>query len=139
MTHHLIAHSLIRHAGQYLIIKRSAIKRGKPNVYPSCWDIPGGRVEAGELPREAALRECLEEVGLGIRLGDIIHEDSNRDGEAVFTRLVYSAQVCQPEPLRICLDPEEHVDYRWVDGLSDLDQLPIVPYVRELLTNALGR
>lgn len=78
-------------------------------------------------------------MDLGIRLEDIIHEDSTRDGKAIFTRLVYSAQVCQPEPLRICLDPEEHVDYRWVDVLSDLDQLPVVPYVQELLTNALGR
>ena len=31
----LIAHTLIEKNGQYLLIKRSKIKRGRPNVYPS--------------------------------------------------------------------------------------------------------
>ena len=30
----LIAHTLIEKDGQYLLIKRSKIKRGLPNVYP---------------------------------------------------------------------------------------------------------
>lgn len=61
MTVKLIAHSLIEKDGKYLLIKRSKIKRGLPNVYPSYWDIPGGSVEENELPREAALREAMEE------------------------------------------------------------------------------
>ena len=58
----LIAHTLIENNGQYLLIKRSKIKRGLPNVYPSYWDIPGGTVEENELPREAALREAMERL-----------------------------------------------------------------------------
>lgn len=49
-THRLIVHGLMRVNGKYLIIKRTAIKRGKPNVFPRYWDIPGGLVEAGETP-----------------------------------------------------------------------------------------
>ncbi|WP_222854062.1 NUDIX domain-containing protein [Fodinicola acaciae] len=30
---------------------------------PECWDLVGGHVEPGELPRQAVSRECLEEVG----------------------------------------------------------------------------
>src|SRR5262249_29820822 len=28
------------------------------------WEIPGGRVDAGESPETAAVRECLEETGI---------------------------------------------------------------------------
>lgn len=31
------------------------------------WEIPGGRVEAGEDPQAAAVRECLEETGVECR------------------------------------------------------------------------
>ena len=60
MENKLIAHSLIMFKNKYLVIKRSDIKRGEKNYYPSYWDIPGGSVEENELPREAALREAME-------------------------------------------------------------------------------
>ena len=50
MENKLIAHSLIMLKNKYLVIKRSDIKRGEKNYYPSYWDIPGGSVEDGELP-----------------------------------------------------------------------------------------
>lgn len=31
------------------------------------WEIPGGKVEDGETPEEAAIRECLEEAGVQCR------------------------------------------------------------------------
>ena len=34
--------------------------------YPDAWDLPGGHVEEGELPRHALLREMHEELGIGI-------------------------------------------------------------------------
>lgn len=73
MENRLIAHSLIENNGKYLLIKRSEIKRGQKNFYPAYWDIPGGTVEDGELPRQAAIRECQEEVGLKITIDQIIH------------------------------------------------------------------
>ena len=118
MTVKLIAHTLIEKDRKYLLIKRSKIKRGLPNVYPSYWDIPGGSVEDGELPRQAANRECQEEVGLVISLENIIHEDSNIDNNKIFTRLVYSANLLQNENINIKLDPEEHVEYKWIKKFS---------------------
>ncbi|MDG4500065.1 NUDIX hydrolase [Streptococcus suis] len=130
----LIAHVLLTVADSHLIIQRSQIKRGKTNVFPRYWDIPGGRVEENELPRDAAVRECFEETGISLAKENltIIHEDSQFDGEkgAVFTRLVY--EVTLPEhPKTILLDPEEHIDFLWITS-HDENKKNLVPYLEEI-------
>lgn len=132
MENRLIAHSLIKAHGKYLVIRRNKIKRGQKNVYPAYWYIPGGRVEPGELPRMAAIRECREEVGLEIELENIIHEDSNLDGKLVFTRLVYAAHLLANSQT-VTLDFEEHDQYRWITGLGNLAGENVVPYLQSLL------
>ena len=131
----LIAHTLIEKNGQYLLIKRSKIKRGLPNVYPCYWDIPGGSVEENELPREAALREAMEEVNQKIRIDKIIHEDSQFDTSknTVFTRLVYEAKIIEQRD--ILLDPEEHTDFIWLSSLEDLEGELIVPYLLDIFAD----
>ena len=135
MTVKLIAHTLIEKDGKYLLIKRSKIKRGLPNVYPSYWDIPGGSVEENELPREAALREAIEEVNQKLRINKIIHEDSQFDAskDTVFTRLVYSGEILEERDF--ILDPEEHTDFKWISSLKDIESNLVVPYLLEILAD----
>lgn len=133
MSVRLIAHVLVKHGEHYLLIKRSQVKRGTKNVYPCYWDIPGGSVEEGELPLNGAVRECFEEAGLQLdaKKLKIIHEDSNFDKEkqTVFTRLVYMTEITG-EWSTICLDPEEHTDYKWVMLEAGLAEEKLVPYVQ---------
>ncbi len=35
-------------------------------------EFPGGKVEPGEAPPAAAARECLEEAGIAVRVGDLL-------------------------------------------------------------------
>ncbi|WP_048689939.1 NUDIX hydrolase [Streptococcus sp. 400_SSPC] len=135
MTVKLIAHTLIEKDGKYLLIKRSKIKRGLPNVYPSYWDIPGGSVEENELPREAALREAMEEVNQKLLINKIIHEDSQFDAskDTVFTRLVYSGEILEERDF--ILDPEEHTDFIWISSLKDIESNLVLPYLLEILAD----
>ena len=135
MTVKLIAHTLIEKDEKYLLIKRSKIKRGLPNVYPSYWDIPGGSVEENELPREAALREAMEEVNQKLRINKIIHEDSQFDAikDTVFTRLVYTGEILEERDF--ILDPEEHTDFIWISSLKEIDSNLVVPYLLEILAD----
>ena len=57
---------LIERDGRLLLARRA--------IAPSAgaWNIVGGFVEPGETPAEAAVREALEETGLGVQLGDLL-------------------------------------------------------------------
>lgn len=47
----------------YKLLLGKSIKGG---VYPDCWIVPGGGVEADETNEEAVIRETLEETGIDI-------------------------------------------------------------------------
>ena len=133
----LIAHALIKIDGKYLIIRRTKIKRGKPNSLPEYWDIPGGMVEEGEMPKDAAIRETKEEVNLDITIGPILHEDSNYDKEkgTVFTRIVYQAELLEGQDERnIILQKDEHSEYMLVSDISGIEK--IVDYLEDTINYA---
>lgn len=61
------AGAIVRDARGRLLL----VRRGRP---PSAglWSVPGGRVEAGETPAQAAVREVREETGLDVRVGELL-------------------------------------------------------------------
>ena len=132
----LIAHGLIKINGKYLLIKRTKTKRGKSNSLPNYWDIPGGMVELGELPKDALVRETKEEVNLDVKVIKILHEDSNYDKEKdiVFTRLVYQCELLYNENIsNIILQEDEHSEYRLVNSLEELENEKIVDYLVDII------
>ena len=121
----LIAHALVKVNDKYLLIKRTPIKRGKPNSLPEYWDIPGGMVEEGETHSVAAIRETKEEVNLDVTVGPILHEDSNYDESkgTVFTRIVYQAELLYGQNEKdIILQEDEHSEYRLVSDINEVDK-----------------
>jgi 8-oxo-dGTP diphosphatase len=44
-------------------------RRTEPAELAGGWELPGGKVEPGEQPRDALLREIREELGVGVELG----------------------------------------------------------------------
>ena len=56
-----IAIAVVEHDGRFLIGQRPA---GVPLA--GLWEFPGGKIQPGETPEVAAVRECLEETGLSV-------------------------------------------------------------------------
>lgn len=58
---HVAAAVLIRPDGSFLLGQRAS-----DTFYPGYWEFPGGKVEAGETPRDALIRELREELGIEV-------------------------------------------------------------------------
>ncbi len=128
----IIVHTLIKCNDGYLLTKRSKLE----STYPEYWDIPGGLVDYGELPRQALIRETLEEVGLNIIPTKIIHEDSNYDKEKdmIFIRLVYLCEL-KSSIDDIVLQEEEHTEYKIIRTLNELQGDKISPFLYDVFNN----
>lgn len=65
MKPHLqISLALIWRGGEVLVSRRLA----SADHLPDKWEFPGGKIEDGETPQQAAIREAREEIGLGIEI-----------------------------------------------------------------------
>jgi 8-oxo-dGTP pyrophosphatase MutT (NUDIX family) len=57
------------------------------------WGLLGGGVDPGESPQEAAVRECREELGIDVELGDVIGALGGREYEVEYANGDRSAYV----------------------------------------------
>ncbi|HEV3024500.1 MAG TPA: (deoxy)nucleoside triphosphate pyrophosphohydrolase [Pirellulales bacterium] len=68
-----IAVAVVEHDGRFLIGQRPS-----GVALAGLWEFPGGKVEPGETSAAAAARECLEETGLAIEVGEpypaVVHQ-----------------------------------------------------------------
>lgn len=129
----------------YAVIVRDGrllLSRLAPYLAPTeRWTLPGGGVEFGEHPRDAAIREIYEETGLRAEVGDQAWIDSAligggaADRERHAVRIVYDGWVGAdaPEP-RVIETDGSTVDAGW-HLLDDVlaGSVPVVPLVQDAL------
>lgn len=86
--------------GKVLLLKRSAASAD----YPGHWAFPAGKIEDGETPMQAAVRESQEEIQNHPYTNPLPH--SVKDGFALFTH--------EAAPFDPVLN-EEHDEWQWAD------------------------
>lgn len=77
---------------------RVLIGRRRPGLRSAgCWEFPGGKLEAGEEPADAIVRELQEELSIEVRAGEelcrSVAADENIELICVWATLVSSAPV----------------------------------------------
>jgi 8-oxo-dGTP diphosphatase len=101
-------------------------RRSAPVHLAGLWEFPGGKVESGEEPESALVRELAEELGIGVRLGPELPAET-RAGWPLNERAsmrVWFAEVTQGEPLPL----EDHDELRWVE-LRDPETVLALPWI----------
>ena len=85
------------------------------------WEVPGGKMEPGESPREALVREIREELSASIEVGELLH---TVEWDYPAFHLTMHCYMCSL--LSEALHLNEHEAARWLgaDDLSSVRWLP---------------
>ena len=116
--------ALIERGGRVLLAQRPAHKH-----LPLKWEFPGGKVEPGEAPATAIVREIQEELGCAIRITRNLPVFLHDYGTVVIEMIPFAVELVpgSPEPAA-----NEHVAIAWVSpaGFAHYDlaaaDLPVV-------------
>jgi 8-oxo-dGTP diphosphatase len=114
----VVAAALIDAAGRCLLQKRAA---GKSMA--GLWEFPGGKVEIGETPEAALVRELSEELGILVDVADLdasCFASEPMEGRHLLL-LLYICRVWVGDPL-----PLDAAELRWVsvEHITSLDMPP---------------
>lgn len=117
-----------------------ACRRTWPAETAGRWEFPGGKVEPGERPEDALIREVGEELGCLVEVGDWLDaRTAIRDGlELRVATAIITAGEARPRE-------GEHDRIRWLsaDELDEVDWLepdrPAVAEIREMLAPTPAR
>lgn len=124
----VVAGALI--AGGLLLVAQ----RGHPPELAGLWELPGGKVAAGETDAAALARELGEEIGIEASVGPRLGSDVALDDRTVLR--AYRVRL-----LSGSMQPHDHLALRWV-GVEELGRLAWVPADRawlDDLARALSR
>ena len=126
---HVVA-ALIWDGDKFMICQRPAHKaRGL------LWEFVGGKVEPGEAPEAALQRECWEELGITIRVGELFMEVLHTYPDIEIVLTLYHAVIATGIPQKL-----EHNDIRWITPaqIPDFDFCPADVEILERITEEYG-
>lgn len=124
----VVAAVIVDGSGHVLAVKCPEHKHG------GGWEFPGGKIEPGEEPTAAVVREIAEELGVQVAVGELLH---TIEWDYPAFHLSMQCYVCRI----LCgeLQLREHSEARWLgaDSLQSVPWLPadvdVLPYVAALL------
>jgi 8-oxo-dGTP pyrophosphatase MutT (NUDIX family) len=102
-----------------IVTSRLGVLVGRRRDGSPPWTFPAGKIEPGESPEDAAVRETLEETGLAVHAIGII---GSRIHPRTGVRIVYVAAVPVSESDAMVSESSELTEVRWV-SLAEADEL----------------
>lgn len=91
------------------------------------WEFPGGKVEEGESEVDCIVREIREELGVEIRVGDVLASCRHDYGDKVILLIPFRAELVSGRPVL-----HEHAALFW-GSPAEIAGLDLAPADRKLL------
>ena len=104
--------ALIRDGNKFMIFQRP---ENKTRAFQ--WEFVGGKVEDGETLEDGLVRECMEEIGVKIKVGDIFMEVDHTYPDIDIHLTLFNAEIEEGEVRMLehndirCITPAEIDDY----------------------------
>lgn len=98
-----------------------AAQRSESMSLPGMWEFPGGKIEPGETPRAALVREMQEELLCTVDIGDQVASTRYEYDFGFVTLTTFYATLVEGQP-----QLTEHSEIRWIDAV-DLDSVEWAP------------
>ena len=114
--------ALIWDRDKFMICQRPAHKaRGL------LWEFVGGKVEPGETMEQALIRECQEELGVTLDVGEVFMDVVHEYPDLTVHLTLFHATIREGTPQKL-----EHNDIRWI-AVHKVDQYAFCPADAEIL------
>ena len=91
------------------------------------WEFVGGKVELGETKEQALIRECQEELGVTLSVGEVFMDVIHKYPDLTVHLTLFHATIREGTPQKL-----EHNDIRWIT-VSEIDQYAFCPADEEIL------
>jgi mutator protein MutT len=113
-----LSKAIIQKDGKYLLLKRAS----HSIHYPGLWDFAGGKLDPGETPKQAAIREIKEETNFDIEVDEELKQIEFKDVEHDLL-FHYFIPTSIKGDLKLSSD---HSEFKWVEGIEGLEVHPSV-------------
>ena len=114
--------ALIRKDDEFMIFQRPLTKTRALE-----WEFVGGKVEEGETLEQALVRECREEIGVTVKVGDVFMEVDHVYPDITIHLTLFNAEILFGEPQKL-----EHNDIRSITP-DEIDKYNFCPADYEIL------
>ena len=91
------------------------------------WEFVGGKVEPGETREDALIRECREELGIELSVGDVYMDVTHVYPDLTVHLTLFHAAIAGGTPQLL-----EHCELRWITP-AEIDDLDFCPADEEIL------
>ncbi len=96
------------------------------------WEFVGGKVEPGESKQEALIRECQEELGVTVSVGEVYLEVTHAYPDLTIHLTLFQASLLEGTP-----QPLEHRQLRWITP-AEIPDYPFCPADEVILEKLLA-
>jgi 8-oxo-dGTP diphosphatase len=112
----IVAAAVVIESGRVLLTRRA-----EGQHLAGLWEFPGGKLEHGESPEQALVRECREECGIEIKVAEILDVTFHRYPEKDVLLLFYRCSLVSGEVRHL-----QVADHAWV-APKELDRYELPP------------